>query len=197
MDFLEALKKRRSIYSIGKEAVLSKAQIESSLEEAMTHVPSAFNVQFSRTAVLFDAEHDRLWETVKEALRKIVPADKFSATDLKIESFKAGYGTVLFYLDEDAMQKLRDQYPPYAENVTSWADQSVGMLQLAVWTLLEIQGLGASLQHYSVFLEEWMRKTHAVPESWKLVSQMPFGNVKAPPAEKKFNFLPEFIKKID
>ena len=48
--------------------------------------------------------HDKLWEITRETLRKIVPADSFSSTDAKIDGFKKGYGTVLFF--EDAVLKV-------------------------------------------------------------------------------------------
>lgn len=58
--------------------------------------PSAFNSQSARAVVLFHKDHDRLWDIVTEELRKIVPEDRFAATDVKMQAFKKAYGTVLF-----------------------------------------------------------------------------------------------------
>lgn len=49
------------------------------------------------------------------------------------------------------------------------------MLQLFVWTALENEGLDASLQHYNPIIDEEVKKQWNIPESWKLIVQMPFG----------------------
>jgi predicted oxidoreductase (fatty acid repression mutant protein) len=58
-----------------------------------------------------------------------------------------------------------------AETFKVWSGQSSGMLQFAVWTALETEGLGASLQHYNVFgevFENLVRKAAGAPDSWKV-----------------------------
>jgi predicted oxidoreductase (fatty acid repression mutant protein) len=45
------------------------------------------------------------------------------------------------------------------------------MLQFAVWTALETEGLGASLQHYNAFgdiFENLVRKATGASDSWKV-----------------------------
>lgn len=56
-SFLELIKKRRSIYSIGKNLKHSSTEIEKLIQEAVKHSPSAFNSQSSRIVVLFDQSH--------------------------------------------------------------------------------------------------------------------------------------------
>ncbi|EES75247.1 hypothetical protein POTG_00478 [Paenibacillus sp. oral taxon 786 str. D14] len=65
-------------------------------------------------------------------------------------------------------------------------EQSNGMLQYVVWTALSDEGVGASIQHYNPLIDEEMRKEWGVPESWKLIAQMPFGNIEAPAGDKEF-----------
>jgi predicted oxidoreductase (fatty acid repression mutant protein) len=50
------------------------------------------------------------------------------------------------------------------------------MMQLAVWGGLAQDGLGASLQHYSELIEGDVKQKFDIPENWKLMAQMPFGN---------------------
>jgi predicted oxidoreductase (fatty acid repression mutant protein) len=57
-------------------------------------VPSSFNSQTTRSILLLGAEHDRLWEMVKEVIRGVLPAEKFPPIEKKVDGFKAGYGTV-------------------------------------------------------------------------------------------------------
>ncbi|MBB5337159.1 nitroreductase family protein [Pectinatus brassicae] len=81
---------------------------------------------------------------------------------------------------------MQEDYALYADNFPIWAQQSNGMLQFAIWTALTNMGLGANLQHYNPLIDEKIKALFAVPASWKLIAQMPFGQpLKAPePIEK-------------
>ena len=59
------------------------------------------------------------------------------------------------------------------------------MLQFAVWTAFSELGLGASLQHYNPLIDEPVKKMFEVPATWKLVAQMPFGEILAGPEPKE------------
>ena len=93
-QFIEALKARRTIYALKKESPISDKQIQEIIHQAVLHVPSSFNSQSSRIILLVKEEHDKLWEITKEVLKAIVPADAYTATEQKLNGFKAGYGTV-------------------------------------------------------------------------------------------------------
>jgi predicted oxidoreductase (fatty acid repression mutant protein) len=105
--YLNAIKKRRSQYALGKELPLPQQDVTALIQEAIRQSPSAFNSQSSRAVILYGAQSDKFWHFVKEALRKIVPADAFTATETKIDSFAAGAGTVLFYEDQDVIAGLQ------------------------------------------------------------------------------------------
>lgn len=185
---------RRSIYSISKEPVVSDDIIEEVIEYAVKHTPSAFNSQSARVVLLLGEQHDRLWDITKEALRKRVPADKFAPTEQKINSFRNGYGTVLFFEDSSVVESLQKQFPSYKDNFPIWAQHSNGMLQYVIWTALGVEGFGASLQHYTELIEADVEKEWNLPTEWKLIAQMPFGKPTAEPAEKQFQPLDERIK---
>ncbi len=193
-NFLEAIKNRRSIYSIGKQEIVSKERIKEVVDEVILHTPSAFNSQNTRVVILFDKQHEKLWEITKEALRKIVSEDAFADTSNKIDSFKAGYGTVLFFEELDTVKSLQEKFALYKDNFPIWSVQSGGMNQFALWTALEDEGLGASLQHYNELIEGEVKNTWNIEDSWKLVAQMPFGNVVEKAGEKEFMPLEERIK---
>ena len=61
-----------------------------------------------------------------------------------------------------------------------------GILQFIVWTALEAEGLGASLQHYNPLIKPQVLSTWNIPSSWQLIAQMPFGTPSAPAGEKTF-----------
>lgn len=181
MKYFEAVKNRRTYYNISKESVLKDHEIESLLKDAVKYTPSAFNSKSSRVVLLLGENHNKFWNIVMEELRKLVPADKFSSTEAKINTFAMGYGTVLFYEDQSIVKGLQDNFPLYADNFPVWSNHSSGMLQYVVWTGLEEAGLGASLQHYNPVIDEEVRKQFDIPETWKLIAQMPFGNPTAQP----------------
>ncbi len=193
-DFYTALKARRSIYSISKEQIVSNEKIQEVIEAAVKHTPSAFNSQSGRVLLLLGEQHDKLWDITKEALRKIVPEDAFAPTEEKINSFKSGYGTVLFFEDETIIKDLQSQFALYKDNFPIWSQHASGILQFVIWTGLEAEGLGASLQHYGGLIEEQVIQEWNVPNTWKLIAQLPFGKPTAEPGVKEFKPLEERIK---
>lgn len=184
-DFLTAVADRRTYYGISKEAVVSDDRIKEIIDHAVKHTPSAFNSQSTRVVLLLGSQHDRLWDITKEALRKIVPAEQFGDTENKINSFKNGYGTVLFFEDNSIIEALQQQFALYKDNFPVWAQQSNGMHQYVIWTALQIEGFGASLQHYTELIDADVKKEWNIPDNWKFIAQMPFGKPTAEPGEKQ------------
>lgn len=68
------------------------------------------------------------------------------------------------------------------------------MQQWLLWTALELEGLGANLQHYSPLIDEKVAATWKLPASWKLNAQLVFGGRAAEPGEKQFKPLDERVK---
>jgi predicted oxidoreductase (fatty acid repression mutant protein) len=193
-DFLAAVADRRSFYGISKESVVADERIKEIIDHAVKHTPSAFNSQSARVILLLGDHHDILWDITKEALRKIVPADNFSDTENKINSFKSGYGTILFFEDNSIIESLQKQFATYKDNFPIWSQQASGMHQFVIWTALEIEGLGASLQHYNELIENDVKKEWSIPSNWKLIAQMPFGKPTSQPGEKQFLPLEDRVK---
>ena len=175
MKYFEALKARRSYYNISRESSLTNDELQQLLTDALKYTPSAFNSHSARVVLLLNENHDKFWNIVMETLRKQVPENKFSSTEAKINSFAAGHGTVLFYEDQSVVKALQDKFSLYSENFSIWSNNSAGMLQYVVWTGLAQSGIGASLQHYNPIIDEEVKNTFNIPDSWKLVAQMPFG----------------------
>ncbi|CVK19185.1 nitroreductase family protein [Sporomusa sphaeroides] len=193
-NFLVAVRDRRSFYGISKEFVTTDERVQEVIEEAVKHTPSAFNSQSARVVVLFGEQHNKLWNVTKNELQKIVSPEKFASTEEKINSFGNGSGSILFFEDMSVVENLQNQFPSYKENFPLWSQQSSGMLQLVVWTSLELEGFGASLQHYNPLIDEAVKKEWNIPEQWKLIAQMPFGKPTAAPGDKEFQPLEERIK---
>lgn len=186
MKLLETIRNRRSIYGISKESPISEEKIIEIVEFATKYTPSAFNSQSQIVYLLLGENHDKLWDIAMETLRKIVPSDKFSGTEEKINSFKAGHGTVLYLNDERITKSLQESFPLYADNFPIWAEQQSGMLQFAIWNMLEAEGLGASLQHYNPLIDSEVKAVFQIPKELRLIAQMPFGLPTAQPDVKEF-----------
>ena len=193
--FEDALEGRRSYYNISNESPVADYEIVHVLHQAVKHVPSAFNSQTTRLVLLLGEEHAKFWNIVKNTLKKIVPDDVFVKTESKINrSFASGYGTVLFWEDTEVVNKFMTTYPLYAENFKTWSQQTSGMHQFTVWTMLENLGFGASLQHYNPLVDEEVKHVWHLPKEWTLVAQMPFGIPTAAPEEKTYKPLEERVK---
>lgn len=193
-DLYEEIEKRRSYYVIGKEPIISDGEIIELLKHAVKFVPSAYNSQSSRMIVLLGKEHEKFWEFTKEILKPGIPPEKFSSTEQKLDAFKSGYGTILFFEDQSVVKGLQEKFPKYKENFALWSLQSSGMLQYTVWLTLESEGYGASLQHYNPLVDEKVRSVWNAPDNWKLLAQMPFGNPIEIPDEKSFLPIEERIR---
>jgi len=184
--FYEAMKDRRSIYAIGNGSPIGDERIQEVIKQALTHVPSAFNCQSASVVVLFGDAHKKLWDITKETLRKIIPADNFQPTSDKIDGFAAGHGTVLYFDNTSTTKSLQEKFPGYADNFPVWANQANGMLQFAIWSSLEAEGLGVNVQHYNPLIDDEVKSTWNIPSEWQLIAEMPFGEVIAPAGDKEF-----------
>ena len=68
------------------------------------------------------------------------------------------------------------------------------MLQYIIWTMLEAEGYGASLQHYNPLIDEKVKVVWDIPENWLLLAQMPFGKPLAEPEPKSSLPLEDRVK---
>ena len=184
-NFVEAVAHRRSYYHLDSRAMVDDNLVVGLMDELLTTMPSPFNVQSARMVLLLDEQHHELWRIVLDTLEHITPPERFERTKQKVErAFMAGHGTILFYEDEDALNRMRENFPLYADNVATWSEQSSGMLQFAMWTALEDMGYGASLQHYNPLIDKAVAERWLINPDWRLIAQMPFGAPLDSPAHR-------------
>ena len=188
----DAIKNRRSHYSISNESLITDDALKDIIHFAVMNVPSSFNSQSARLVLLLNGHHTKFWDIVKECLR---PRSRdFNATEEKINSFAAGYGTVLFYEDRNVIESLQEKFPSYRDNFPVWSHQASAMHQFAVWIMLEDAGFGASLQHYNPIIDQEVAKEWGIDPQWQMVAQMPFGVPTSNPAPKQFQPLDGRVK---
>ena len=178
MGILESIGKRRTYYQINKELPVAVEKIRKVVEQATELTPDAFNMKSARVVLALGAKQDALWDAVYDAFGGKVAREK-------IDGFKAGAGTVLYFYDEEVIKSLQSQFPMYAENFPTWAQQANGMLQFAIWTALRDLDVGANIQHYNPVIDKTVQDLFDLPASWKLIAQMPFGGIVAEPEAKE------------
>ncbi|KKA30542.1 hypothetical protein TD95_003635 [Thielaviopsis punctulata] len=188
------LTSRRTYYALNKTLPVSTDRITALVKEIVKQTPSSFNSQSTRAVVLYGAEHEKLWDFATEELQKIVPAENWKATSDKLAGFRAGAGSVLFFTDNKPVKDLQAKFAMYADKFPGWASQSNGMSQLAVWTALEAEGLGANLQHYNPLIDAKVAAEWKIPESWTLDAQLVFGGIAAETYPKDFAPIDERVK---
>ncbi|HKL41235.1 MAG TPA: nitroreductase family protein [Clostridia bacterium] len=185
-ELFTAIEKRRSIYDIGAESPIDDERIKEIIRHSIKHTPTAFNSQNGRVILLLNEENNKFWDITLEELEKIVPEENFSKTKEKVEGFKAGHGTVLFFEEMKTVKDLQKKFPLYSDNFSVWSKHSIGMLQYIIWTSLRAEDLGASLQHYTEVIKDRVYEEWDINEDWKLVAQMPFGKILTEAGEKEF-----------
>ncbi|GAA5874969.1 hypothetical protein JCM8547_002138 [Rhodosporidiobolus lusitaniae] len=193
-SFAEALRTRRTIYALSDESPIPNERIVEIVKEVVKHAPSSFNSQSTRAIVVFGDKHKLVWDAAKSALKAILPAEAYPASEQRLNGFQAGTGTVLLYEDQSVVKGLQEKLPTYSALFPLWSEHTHGIHAFAIWTALELEGLGANLQHYSNLIEKDLAKEFDVPESWQLTAQLVFGKPLAPAGEKTFQPLENRVK---
>ena len=182
----DSLTRRRSIYALGHTRVVTDFCLEDTLKDCLKNCPTPFNAQSARLVLLLNKKHLDFWNLVLQKVLAVTPLGKKNSAEQKINSFAAAYGTILYFEDTDILAQLQKDFPLYQKNMHDWTFEANGMLQYMVWPSLAENEIAASLQHYNELIEEDVKKMLDSPDSWKILSQMPFGSTEKTPAEKTF-----------
>jgi len=186
-NFLQAIQNRRTVYALSDRAILPDDQLKKLVQQAMREAPSAFNIQSSRAVILLGKEHQNYWQSiVPEQLRAIAGQQAVTASEPKLKGFAAGYGTVLFFEDQELIHMQQKIHSAYASNFPIWSHHASGMAQIHVWSLLETEGYGASLQHYGNLTEVALKKRYNLPSTYQIQAELVFGFPEQPAGEKTY-----------
>ena len=176
----EILQKRRSVYALNCNLPVSEEAVIDLVKKVTELVPDAFNMKSQRVIIALGDKQDALWDGIYDAFGGKVAREK-------IDSFKAAYGTILYFIDDNTVKALQEKFPSYAENFPVWAQQANGMLQINIWAGLAELGVGANIQHYNQVIDHLVKDMFQVPDGYRLIAQMPFGGVESErePKEKE------------
>jgi uncharacterized protein len=193
----EAAEKRISCYTLTNKSTISDDRIKEIVSFAVKHGPSPFNVQSARAVILLKQDHEKLWDIADAMLKRSMPEQAYQKLAPRVAGFKGGYGSVLWFEDQEALDGLKAKNPAIQHVTTEWSDHSSGFQQIlgkvaaltsvgydlliifhdTVWTALELEGLGCNLQHYNFspdFTKEVL-ETWDLPKMWLLKAQLVFG----------------------
>ncbi|BGO98230.1 Putative nitroreductase [Rhodotorula toruloides] len=192
--FLAAVQSRRSLYSLAKSSPIADEKIVEIVQTAIKHAPSPFNAQSSRAVVLFGSKHEAFWDVAAERFKAVVPSQMFDRIAPKLVTMKDAYGTVLLFEDSASLDAVAAKMPFVAPQLPGWSENVHGIVSYIIWTALEAEGLGASFQHYTDFVQKDVEEMFQVPATWKLRANLVFGAPTVPPMEKTFEPLEDRVK---
>ncbi|KAH6698519.1 putative nitroreductase family protein [Leptodontidium sp. MPI-SDFR-AT-0119] len=191
--FFEAVKTRRSNYSITKSSPIPDEKIIQIVNDTIQHVPSGMNLVPTRLVLLLEEQHDKFWKTAYDVTKVRLPEDQFEGPSKRIEGFAAAYGTILFFHDVEASNELGQKHPGLAAKLPQFAEHTNAMCQFVAWTALTLEGFGCNIQHYNPYVDPKVQETWNVPASWCLTGQLVFGAPSNPPKKKTFKPLDDKV----
>lgn len=192
-NFYEAVEGRRSIYGLSDEFVISDERLKEVLHIAVKNAPTAFNSQTGRLVVLLGENNKKFWELAFDDIKESLSEERFERNKQRFEGFASGHGTILFFEDQKIIKSLQEQFVDLAGQFPIWSQQGTGILQFIVWTALENEGFGASLQHYLPTFSEALKQEWGIQEGWQLIAELPFGAPTSLSKVKEFQPLEERV----
>ena len=182
----ELVKNRRSQYAIGNNTDLTNEEIAERITQIVRDVPTASNSQTTRIAIVFGEENVKLWDHILDVQKDVMPEEMWGMMSGVMEGAKGGVGTILFFEDLDAVEKM----PTSPARVEVYKQNNNANAQYATWLALTDLGLGGSLQHMNVGYEQGFDKSVkellGLPARWEMQAQMPFGSIEGENEPKEY-----------
>ncbi|KAI9040774.1 uncharacterized protein KD926_007717 [Aspergillus affinis] len=182
--YLEAIKHRRTVYGVTDTIAVSDDRIIDIVNEVIQTMPSSWNMQSTRILVTLGKEHKRFWDAVIAAAKPFVLENQgeegWKRNENRFKSFRDAYGTISIFEDHTAIEKLHDRFSKFPITVfENFAEHSNAMHQITLWTALELEGLGASLQHshFVPGVEDAIRSEFDLPSTWSVKAEIVFGGL--------------------
>ncbi len=176
---LSLLERRRSIRRL-QPGPLSAASLER-IAEAVRLTPAAYNLP-PWHVVLIHEERSAFWQVVEQAFLERLEGDRLERYLDRLAGFRGGVAVALVYEDVSVRRQLAEAWQITLEQAGAFAEQGLGMVQLALWLALTAEGLVASLQHWDWLLEESLAAFVGLPmERFRLVAALPIGHADEEP----------------
>lgn len=197
MAYSDILKTRRSIYILNDQLPVSQAIVAGRVKEAISLSPTAFMMQDIHAVILTGDNHKKLWDKiVYNTLQKIVPAEAFKRTEIKLNTFSQAAGTILLLRDLEAVEQMKKEYATYADEMANWSWQDLGIAMANIWNSLAEINVGANIQHYNPLIDDEVKATWNIPANYQLVGQMVYGGIVSRPGDKERKSGDELVRVV-
>lgn len=197
MTYSDILKTRRSIYILNDQLPVSQAIVAGRIKEAISLSPTAFMMQDIHAVILTGDNHKKLWDKiVYNTLQKIVPAEAFKRTEIKLNTFSQATGTILLLRDLEAVEQMRKEYATYADEMDNWSWQDLGIAMVNIWSSLAEINVGANIQHYNPLIDDEVKAAWNIPANYQLVGQMVYGGIVSRPGDKERKSGDELVRVV-
>lgn len=169
----DLLARRRTVRRL-TDGPLAEEALER-IAAAADRVPAAYNRPVWRV-VLLRERRDAFWAAVEAGFRDRLEPDRLSRYLDRLAGFRGGAGALLVYEDRREREAIAAGNGLTPEQAAAFAEQGLGMVQLALWLALVAEGLAASLQHWDGLIEDRLDALLGMPRGrFRLVATMPFG----------------------
>ncbi|KKO98469.1 nitroreductase [Trichoderma harzianum] len=187
-QFLAAAKHRRTVYGLKSTSAVSDERVKQIVGEVLSFAPSSYNTQPGRITIVTGEKHKGLWDAIiKEAepILKGAGEEVWKTMSGIFAAHKGAYGSVVFWDSGDAIKEAGAKHQSGAHMFPQFADHSTGMAQILVWTALELEGLGANLQHMQAIppVEAVIKSYLGVPADYTLKAHLNYGDLAQPHPE--------------
>ena len=201
-QWLAAAKHRRTVYGLKGTSAVPDSRVEQIIEQVLSFSPSSYNTQPVRVTLVTGDKHKQFWDTIIEIAQPILQGageQVWQTMKGVFESHKASYGSVriqtpahmgqdlwlmenpaqvVFWERGDSIKEAGEKHKSAAHMFAQFGEHANGMAQIFVWTALELEGLGANLQHLQAIppVEAAIRKFCGVTEDYSLKAHINYGD---------------------
>ena len=167
------LAQRRSIRRLRPGPFAESTQAR--LHEAVRLTPAAFNVA-STHVVFVHAERAAFWQAIEDGFRERLDGDRLERYLSRLDGFRPGVGAALVFEDTLARAALVEAWSITEAQALAFAEQGLGMVQLALWLALTAEGLVTSLQHWDWLVADRIAAFVNLPQDrFRLAAVLPMG----------------------
>ncbi|CAN5588771.1 nitroreductase family protein [soil metagenome] len=183
LDLYSLLANRRSIRRLLDGPFTEETQQR--IELAIHRTPSAYNLPSFHVLLVRD-QREAFWAEIEAGYRERLDGDRLERYLQRLDGFRNGVGAIAIYEDRATLPHLRDSWNLSDAQAQSFAHQSLGMVQLAVWLALTSEGLVASLQHWDWLVADRLERFFELPENrFHLTAVLPFGYAAEEPRQNE------------
>ncbi len=142
---------------------------------AIRLTPAAYNLPPWRV-VLVHERRDELWAEVAAGFREGLSGERLQRYLDRLDGFRGGVAVALIFEDRAVERMLREEKGAAPEVAQGFVQQALGMVQLALWLAITVEGLATSLQHWDDLIGARAARFAGLAEDeFGLVATMPIG----------------------